>query len=302
MTLNHLRQLALTMRSNVLKSLRMLVWGVGLVAGVQSSFGADEVRIVSQTVGTDELLLALAEPDQIAALSHLAHDADFSAVADQAKAYPQLVSGDSETILKYRPTLVLGADFSRVELLQQVENAGVRVIRFTRYESLEDSYANLRRLARELGPRAERKAEQIIAGCETRVAQLQRQLAGRERVRVIAPSTYGVIGGAGTTFQDLCDHAGAENLAATLGGLVGHEAPPIEQMLTWPIEKVVLAGGTVEEAMRPYEKLPPYPFMEAIRERRVALIKSYMLSSVSHHRIDGYEALARALHPGAFAE
>ena len=84
--------------------------------------------------------------------------------------------------------------------------------------------------------------------------------------------------------------------------MVGHQAPPIEQMLNWPIEKVVLAAASVERALRPYEKLPPYPFIEAIKERRVALIKPYMLSSVSHHRIDGYEALARALHPEAFTE
>src|SRR5205807_9182849 len=55
---------------------------------------------------------------------------------------------------------------------------------------------------------------------------------------LIAPSTYGVIPGNDSTFQDLCDHAGAENLAWTLGHLHGHEAPPNEQMLTWPIDRV----------------------------------------------------------------
>jgi iron complex transport system substrate-binding protein len=285
-----------------IKILRTIGMAWCLFGACLAAICADTVRIVSQTVGTDELLIALAEPEQIAALSHLSRDSVYSAVAEEAKAYLQLESGDLETILKYRPTLVLGADFSRMELLQQVENAGVRVMRFTCYETLEDAYSNLRLLARELGPRAEFKAERIIESCEQRVAKLQQRLAGRERVRVIAPSTYGVIGGAGTTFQDLCNHAGAENLASTLGGLVGHEAPPIEQMLNWPIEQVVLAGESVSQALRPYEKLPPYPFIEAIKQRRVVLIEPYMLSSVSHHRIDGYEVLARALHPEAFAE
>lgn len=260
------------------------------------------MRIVSQTVGTDELVLALAEPEQIAALSHLSRESVYSAVAEEAKAYPKLVKGDAETILKYRPTLVFAADYSRVELMAQVEKAGVRVIRMTSYATLEDAYANLRMLARELGPKAESKAERIIEGCQRRVAALQRRLEGRDLVRVIAPSTYGVIGGAETTFQDMCDHAGADNLASTLGGLVGHQAPPIEQMLNWPIDKVVLAAESVKEALRPYEKLPPYPYMAAMKEKRVALIEPYMLSSVSHHRIDGYEALARVLHPEAFVE
>ena len=52
------------------------------------STGAELQRVVSQTVGTDELLVAIADPDEIAALSHLSRDSDFSAIAEQAAAYP----------------------------------------------------------------------------------------------------------------------------------------------------------------------------------------------------------------------
>lgn len=260
------------------------------------------LRVVSQTVGTDELLLALAEPAQIAALSHLARSAEYSAVVQEAQAYPSIEQGDAETILKYRPTLVLAADYSRAELLTQIERAGVRVLRLEHYATLDDAYANLRLVAATLGGAAPARAEALIADCAGRVQALARRLAGVRPVRVIAPSTYGVIGGAGTTFQDLCDHAGADNLAATLGGLTGHAAPPVEQMLTWPIERVVVAAVTVDAALAPYLKLPPYAFMPAVRERRVTLIAPYMLSSVSHHRIEGYETLAHALHPEVFAD
>ena len=258
------------------------------------------IRVVSQTVGTDELLLALAEPGQIAALSHLATKPEFSAVAEEAKHFPKLVQGDAETILKFKPTLVLAADYSRLELIEQVRRAGVRVMVFDHYETLEDAFANLRRLAGELGGEAPARAERIVADCEARVRALAAKLAGVKPVRVIAPSTYGMIGGAGTTFQDQCDHAGAINLAATLGGLRGHQAPPDEQMLTWPIDMVVVAGADLASALAPFRKLPPYQFMAAVRENRAALLKPYMLSSVTHHRVEGYEMLARALHPEVF--
>ena len=277
-----------------------------LLAGLASLASAAgegrEIRVISQTVGTDELLLALAEPEQIACLSHLSREPAFSAVAEEARAYPQLNRGDAETILKHRPTLVLGADYSRIELLDRVEATGVRVIRISRYATLEDAFANLRMIAAELGPAAEGRAERIIARSQARVARLRERLAGREPVRVIAPSTYGVIGGAQTTFQDMCDHAGAINLASTLGGLVGHQPPPVEQMLTWPVDRFVMSAESIDKALEPYAKLSPYRHMAAYRERRVALIAPYMLSSVSHHRVDGYEALARELHPEAFAE
>jgi len=261
---------------------------------------AEPVRVVSQTVGSDELLLAVAAPEQIAALSHIARDRNFSAVAAAAVAYPQLEVGDAETILKYEPTLVLGADYSRGDLLDQVERAGVRVLRFTRYDTLEDAYANLRLLAKELGPAAETRAEQVIAATQQRVTDLRERLAGVIPVKVIAPSTYGLIGGARTSFQDLCDHAGAENVAATVGGLSGYAQAPSEGMLRWPIEVVVVAGASQAAALAPYRDLPPYQFMPAVREGRAALLAPYMMSSVTHHRVDAYEQLARELHPERF--
>jgi len=262
--------------------------------------GEAAVRVVSQTVGSDELLLALAEPAQIACLSHIAREAGFSAVAREAAAYPMLSVGDAETILQHRPTLVLAADYSRLELIEQVRRTGVKVIVITRYATLEDAFSNLRLLAAELGGRAPERAEAIIADCTRRVALLREKLRGVKPVRVIAPSTYGVVAGADTTFDDLCAHAGAINLAKTLGGLRGHQPPPNEKMLTWPIDRVVVEGDDDTIALAPFLKLPPYQYMPAVRERRMARIESYMLSSVSHHRVKGYEMLARALHPEVF--
>jgi iron complex transport system substrate-binding protein len=257
--------------------------------------------VVSETVGSDELLLALAQPGEIVALSDLALESVYSAVADQARAYPQLRrNGDAEGILKYQPTLVLFANYSRAELVAQVRRAGIKTLVFDRYDTLDDAYANLRLLARELGQQAQARAESIIADCSARVEKLRARLSGVSRVRVIAPSVYGRIPGADSTFQDLCDHAAADNLAMSLGHLRGHAPPPEEQMLTWPIDKVVLAGNDREQALAPFRKVPPYQFMPAIQEGRVALLSPFQLSCVSHHRVDGYERLARELHPEAF--
>jgi iron complex transport system substrate-binding protein len=264
------------------------------------STGAERHRVVSQTVGTDELLVALADPDEIAALSHLSRDSDFSAIAEQAAAYPILkVNGDAEDILQYEPTLVLVADYSRHELVEQVRRTGIEVMVSDRYDTLEQTYANLRQLGSLLGH--EDRAEALIRSCRERVAALENRIADCRPIRVIAPSTYGVIAGDKTTFQDLCDHAGAENLAHTLGGLVGHAAPPNERMLIWPIETVVVSGDSLESALGPYRELPPYSLMEVIKDGRAVVLEPWHLGCVSHFRIDAYERLARALHPDAFA-
>src|SRR5262245_43572677 len=104
--------------------LALVSFAIAIARGAEPS----AVRVVSQTVGTDELLLALAEPSQIAALSPLAHESQFCAVSDEAAAYPQLAkNGDAENALKFSPTLILVANYSRVELVSQVRRAGVKV-------------------------------------------------------------------------------------------------------------------------------------------------------------------------------
>jgi iron complex transport system substrate-binding protein len=277
----------------------LLLWLTLVSLSVDPAAAAPH-RVVSQTVGTDELLLAVADPGQIAALSHLARDPDFSAVAEEARPYPILkANGDAEDILQYAPTLTLVADYSRDELVEQIRRTGVEVMVFDRYDTLEDTYANLTRLATALG--TPERAEALVAACRQRVRLLTDRLAGAEPVRVIAPSTYGVIAGSGTTFQDLCDHSGAENLAATLGGLVGHVAPPVERMLTWPIDFIVVTGETPDEALGPYRELSPYALMSVVRKGRAVVLKPWHLGCVSHHRIEAYEHLARALHPRRFS-
>jgi iron complex transport system substrate-binding protein len=284
---------------------------VGIAASPVARAAELVVRVVSQTVGTDELLLALAEPEQVAALSHLATAAEYSVVASEAAAYPRITTGDSEAILRHRPTLVLFADYSRAELVAQVRRAGVSVLVFDHYATLADVYANLRTLGRALGGGAPQRAETLIRRCGIRMSALREKLRGVRPVKVVSGTTYGLVSGEGTTFQDLCDHAGAENLATTLGGLSGHAPEPTEKMLGWPVEQLVVgldadSPGTAdngpearERALEPLRKIPPYMFMAAVKEGRAVVLPAAYLGCVSHCRIDAYEALAKALHPEA---
>jgi iron complex transport system substrate-binding protein len=71
-------------------------------------------------------------------------------------------------------------------------------------------------------------------------------------------------------------------------------------MLTWPIDRLVVPGESVAEALEPYRKISPYEYMAAVKENRAVLVKHYQLSCVSHHRIEAYELLARQFHPERF--
>jgi iron complex transport system substrate-binding protein len=141
-------------------------------------------RVVSQTVGTDDLLMALAAPGQIAALSSLSRDPRYSPFAHEAARHPALRTGETEDILRFRPDLVLAASFTAAETVALLRRAGVQVLVLDRFDSLEDLYANARRVGQALGRAAQ--AEERIRAWQGRVAALAARLQDRPRVRVVA--------------------------------------------------------------------------------------------------------------------
>ncbi len=252
-------------------------------------------RVVSQAVGTDELLLALADPGQIAALSHIAQDARFSPVAAEAKRFPTIRESDAESVLRFRPDLVLATTFTRPETLSLLRRAGVHLVVLDRFDTLEDVYASLQLLGRELGQEA--RAEALIAQSRSRAAALAARLRGVKPVRVLSATIYPFTSGTGTTFQDLCDHAGALNVAAE-AGLRGHAPTPSERLLLWNAEVLVVSDDPGIQAR--LGEIPHYRALPAFRAGRLVPVPGAMMSSLSHHRIAAYEVLARALHPDRF--
>jgi iron complex transport system substrate-binding protein len=265
-------------------------------------FASAPKRVVSQTIGTDDVLLALAGPGQIAALSHLAHDPLYAPDAKSAKKYPTLKGSSVEDILRFKPDLVLMASFSPPDSVAVLKKAGVKLYIMEKYETLEDVYECLRQVGDLLGQ--QQKADKLIASCKERVNKLRNALKEAKPVRVLSAGVYPYISGSDTSFQDLCDHAGAINAAAE-AGIVGVVPTPSEKMLSWQID--ILVGPTEHRQNQAGPKLAdrlkdvaPYRYLEAYKKGRVTEIPGALFAATSHHRIDAYEMLAKALHPDKF--
>ena len=254
-------------------------------------------RVVSQTVGTDDLLVALAAPGQIAALSNLAQDARYSPGAKANGRFPCLRTGGAEDILRFRPDLVLVASYTQPETVVLLRRAKVELLLVDHFDTLEELFANARRIGQALGRQAQ--AEQLIREWRARVSALDQRLRGCKPVRVLAVGFYPYTAGSGTTFQDLCEHAGAVNVAAE-AGLKGHVATPAEKVLSWNVEVLVAPGEEGMDLRARLGDMAPYKFMNAFRQGRLVQMPSALMAATSQARLDAYECLARALHPEAF--
>jgi iron complex transport system substrate-binding protein len=260
-------------------------------------------RVVSQAIGTDDILLALADPSQIAALSHLARDPALAPDAANAVRYPALKGSSAEDVLRFRPDLVLLTSFSSPETVAILKKSRVKLFILEKFETLDDVYASLRQLGDLLEKR--QKAEALIESCRARVGSLAETMKGVKRVRVISAGAWQFISGSNTSFQDICDHAGAINVAAE-AGIDGIAPLPSEKLLTWKIDALVgpterRPNGSAAALTDRLKDVIPYRFLDAYKQGRVIEIPVALFMSTSHHRIAAFEVLARALHPERFA-
>ena len=96
--------------------------------GLTLQFTEKPKCIVSYSISTDEILLALVEPQRIAALSRLVDDPGVSSIVKEAKQIPDRVQGNSmENVLTFKPDLVIIPDFHPPEMLQSARELGLKV-------------------------------------------------------------------------------------------------------------------------------------------------------------------------------
>jgi iron complex transport system substrate-binding protein len=124
-------------------------------------------RVVSLNLCTDQLLLALADPDQIGSLSFLARDRTLSFLSDQASAFPAN-EGKGEAILFGHVDLVLAGGFGAHTKRELLERHGVEVMALDGWQGLEHGREQIRLVARRLGHsgRGEAMVEAIDAALE----------------------------------------------------------------------------------------------------------------------------------------
>ncbi|WP_423603780.1 ABC transporter substrate-binding protein [Sphingomonas sp. MS122] len=168
-------------------------------------------RVVSLNLCTDQLLLALADREQIAGLTSFARDPEMSAAAAKAQGVPVL-KASSEQLFAAKPDLILGMPASSHAMLQPLNARSYRTIDLDYAESYAAILAQIRTVAAAIGHPA--RGEALIRRMETELARIP--AAGRGKVAAYY-QRRGYLTGTGTLIDDLMRRAGLTNLAAKLG-------------------------------------------------------------------------------------
>lgn len=260
-------------------------------------------RIVSLTLGTDELVMDLVSPDRIAALSYLADDPGISHISERSRKVPKKVRDyNAEALLALKPDLVIIADWWQLNMLQTLRDMGIKVYVYKTPYKVADIPRTIEELALVLGEAEQ--GQKLIHNFQAKLQRVDQKLAGLKHQRsVLTISGHGV-GGQGSLYDDMCGYAKVANCLHELNPkttttvskeFIIQKNPDLLLLPSWNM------NGRLQ-ASTPQELLtdPALATVKAIRHQQLKQLSGRTLFCVSHYVAEGIEELASTVYPEYF--
>ncbi|SNR77331.1 ABC transporter substrate-binding protein [Puniceibacterium sediminis] len=214
-----------TVFARVTSAARTIAWTLfaTLPAGVCA---ADTLpRVVSMNLCTDQLVLLLADPDQILSLSRLAGDPRSSSMMAEAAAYP-LNTGAAEEIFALNPDVVLAGRYSDPTVLAMLRRLGLRVEQIPITAALNEIPELIRTVGAML--QQDSRAERLAGEVAPRIAAYGTPSPDAPVAAFFYPNGYSL--GADTLSHEIVSAAGFRNLSEALG-MTGGGRLALEQLV-----------------------------------------------------------------------
>ena len=171
-------------------------------------------HIMSLKLCTDELLMDLAAPGQIASISFLSREKAALHLWPQAAQIP-VNHNTAEEVLAVKPDLVLTDEFTSPAMANVLAKSGAKILVVPAAETFDQIRAVTRLVGNAVGASA--KAESLIAEMDDSLRQLARQVPSR-KIRVAGWGDGGFVPGRRTLFNTILTAAGGVNITGDNGG------------------------------------------------------------------------------------
>ena len=171
-------------------------------------------HIMSLKLCTDELLMDMAKPEQIASISYLSREKAALKIWPQAARIP-VNHNTAEEVLAVHPDLVLTDEFTTPLMRAVLARSGAKVVEVPSAETFDQIRAVTRTVADAIGARP--RAETLIAHMDDTLVQLMANAPSRA-IRVAGWGGGGFVPGRHGLFNTLLTAAGGTNIAGDAGG------------------------------------------------------------------------------------
>ncbi len=260
-------------------------------------------RIITASVGHDEMAVALVPLERLVAVGASSKDPTYSNVAGLLAEKPE-ISRDPETIIAQHPDIIVTSPYFSAEGVEALERVAIPVVQTALAHDAEARLNNILLLGYIFGE--EERAVEFAAEVQQRHDKLIAVTGAKDvRPSVLALTRYADqiwVAGDGSTEGSIIEAAGGVNAAAT-AGIAGHQTISLEGVIVMAPELIMitqpLAYGA-EEFRQDLLNAAALAEVPAIDRDRVHIVDSKLFTTLSYWNIRGAEELARILWPDDF--
>ena len=257
-------------------------------------------RIASMTLGGDEMILSLVNPDRIVGLSgKINKDKEVSNVPDKAKGFPE-IEGNIEVVMDLDPDLIITADWVKKEFLMQLEDIGVDTYIYHTPNSWDEQIDVICELAHLV--REDRRGEQIVNNMEDRLLALQKKIKENyhgEKPNILLYTSMETTNGKNTLFDSIAKCILSNNIAAD-EGITGYVKISKEKVIEMNPDIIVVPMWNKhpdnEKFINFIKNDKSFQDVKAVKNHRVYAIPYRYISTTSQYMIDGIEELAKEIY------
>ena len=269
------------------------------------SIPAKPLRIITASVGHDEMTLALVPSDRLVAVGAATKNSTYSNVAALVQDKAE-ITRDPEVIIAQSPDIVVTSPFFPVEAIDALQRVGIVVIQTDLIQGPEARINSILLMGYIFGEeaRAFEFADEVQARYEALISITS---AKSPQPSVLALTQYSDtlwVAGGNSTEGGVIIAAGGVN-AAEAAGIQGNQTTSLEGVIAMAPEIMIIAQpiefGAEEfrQSLLDNEALAEVP---AIKNGAVHVVESKHFTTLSYWNIRGAEDLARLLWPEDFPE
>ena len=269
------------------------------------SIPAKPKRIITASVGHDEMTLALVPRDRLVGVGGATKNSTYSNAASLVQDIAE-ISRDPETIIARSPDVVVTSPFFPAEGVKALSNAGILVVQTELKHDPEARINSILFMGYIFGE--EDRALEFANEVRDRYDSLVAVTGNAEpRPRVLALTQYSDkiwVAGGNSTEGGVIIAAGGIN-AAEDAGVEGNQTTSLEGVIAMNPEVIIIAQplefGAEEfrQSLLTNEALAEIP---AIKNDQVHIVEGKHFTTLSYWNIRGAEDLARILWPEEFPE
>lgn len=195
-------------------------------------------RIVSINPCVDAVLMQVADPQQIAAISHYSQDARATSIPlGQARRFA-VTSGTADEVVALAPDLVIAGAHVAPSTIAALHRMRIPLVQITVPESIAESNAQIRAIAAAIGQPA--RGDALVA--RINIAVQAASVRGGVVPGALIWQGGGLVPGEGTLANELLRVTGYRNMSADYG-LQRWDVLPLEYLVARPPRVLLTVGG-----------------------------------------------------------